>query len=201
MVGFVGGKIYYGLNGPQKVVIDSRPTKSDPIYVKIYETNNDKLSRDIGALRKDINELKVYSYYIGGQDNSINKSLPAKYELPKNVKGYYLAAISGIIDSTHISTAIRKGAPIIISFSLRDKNLLSAATPTIVEIVNIKSNTEVVQIFNDAFELRYGQNNIVIDADLPRGNYELRYGYYKIAELNREFPYFYSKQFNFKILE
>jgi len=201
LVSFVSGKVYQGIYGPQKVVIDSRATKSDPIYVRIHDNYGDKLNRETGKLKKDINESKMYSNYVGAKDNNINKSLSDKYELPKNVKGYYLSAISGITDNSRVDQAIKRGYPIIISFLLRDKNILSTATPAIVDIVKVVSSNEVTQVYKNAYELRYGQNNIVIDVDLPRGKYELRYGYYRVGELSREFPNFYSKVFEFKVLE
>jgi hypothetical protein len=198
LVGFVGGKIYQGVYGPQKVVIDS---KSSPVYVKIHETDSDKLAKEIGSIRKDISNIKVYSDYLGGKDNAINKSLPTKYELPKNVKGYFVVPILGVTDSSRVDSKHAKGKPIIISFSLRDKNLLSNATPTIVEILRIVSKAEVMQVLRNDYELLYGKNNILIDVDLLKGEYKLRYGYFMKDELRNEFPNFYSKEFDFKVLE
>ena len=201
LIGFMGGKTYQGVYGPQKVVIDSQSTISNPIYVRMHENSNNNIASEIGRMRKDINNIKVYSDYIGGKDNNINKSLLDKYELPKNVKGYYVTAIMGVADNSRVDSKYKKGVPIVISFSLRDKKILSNSTPTIIEILKIVSKTEVVQIFRSDYELKYGQNNIVIDVDLLRGEYKLRYGYFKLDELNRDFPNFYSKEFNIKVLE
>ena len=201
LVSFLGGKIYQSVYGPQKVVIDSRPTKTDPIYVKLNDGQGNKLNKEILNLKKDVNNIKVYSSYLGNQDNTINKPISGSYELPKNIKGYSVASISGMTDTSKVNSNIKKGEPIIISFVARDVNLLKMATPVIVEILKTISKNEVLQVYRNVYELKNGQNNIVIDVDLSDGNYEMRYGYYKIAELKRKFPNYYSKQFIFKVFE
>jgi len=203
IIGFFGGQAYQRMYGPQKIVIDAQATKAEPIYVKIQDIDDrhtsETMKSEIKGIREEINKIKIYSNYLGDNNQSINRKWPSKYGLPSNVKGYYASSIIGITEASCVDSKLQSGKPIIVSFILRDKDVITKATPMIVEVMKAISKNEVLQVYSGAYELKHGKNNIFIDAQLQSGTYELRYGYYLLDELNKEYPHFYSKQCSFYV--
>ena len=93
ILAFFGGQAYQKMFGAQKVLIDAQATKAQPIYVKIQEKNgrltSEAMKREIKGIRDEVGKLKVYSNYLGNDNQNINKQWASRYELPSNVKGYY----------------------------------------------------------------------------------------------------------------
>lgn len=203
ILAFFGGQAYQKMFGAQKVLIDAQATKAQPIYVKIQEKNgrltSEAMKREIKGIRDEVGKLKVYSNYLGNDNQNINKQWASRYELPSNVKGYYSTSIIGIAEANCVESQFQSEKPIIIRFVLRDKTVIAKATPLIIEVMKVLSKNQVQQVYSGAYELKHGENNIVVDIPLENGMYELRYGYYLLSELNKEYPHFYSKQCAFSV--
>jgi hypothetical protein len=202
LLGFIGGLIYQNINGPQKVTIDSDATRTKPLYVQIRNSSECEVTsqsdagdvkKELRSLRNSIEDVKLYSKYIGGNDRPFNALKTNAFILPHNVKGYYSVPLLGIAQANCVPQNLRNGEPLIIGFYLRDKTIINKSTPLFVRVILKKSDSQLVQIFEQQYEMKEGQNNILADVNLEAGKYEITYGYYLLNEMTREYPNYYCK--------
>jgi hypothetical protein len=205
----MGGLMYQRINGPQKVTIDSEATRNKPLYVQINndsaaaiksQANTGDVKKDLKSLQKSIEDVSLYSKYISGQNGSFNTPKVDAFKLPPNVKGYYAVPLLGVAQAACVPQQLKTGEPLIVGFSLKDRLIINKSTPLFLRVILKKADSQLVQVFEQQYDMKEGQNNILADINLGAGKYEITYGYYLLNELTSEYPNYYSKGCSFRIL-
>jgi hypothetical protein len=206
VLSFFFGMTYERINGPQKVTIDSEATRNKPLYVQISNGTSTKsqttfldVKNELKSLQKSIKDISLYSKYVGSDSSSFNSPKMPAFILPHNVKGYRILPLIGVTQATCVPERLKKGAPIIVSFYLKDKRIITKSTPLFVRVILNKTASELVQVFERQYEIKEGQNNIIADLNLDEGKYQIYYGYYSLNELTSQYPNYYSQKCNLNI--
>jgi hypothetical protein len=202
---FVSGTLFNFYSGPDKVIVTNSENQ-EPILVR-FEKKTEKPESDVKDYISSLNaEIKLLREILINQDLHYNNDdkeaeriVPnqiqsPKYILPENVEGYSPVAFIGVTDSNCPKTVLKKNEPMIVQFKLLDKSILSRTTPIFFDIVKTTSETSVLEVFSQQFEIKNGLNIIYALIDLPVGEYQMSYGFFLRNELEKKYPNFYSKK-------
>jgi hypothetical protein len=130
-----------------------------------------------------------------------NRLQPSPFQLPSIAVGYLSKSLDAFAVSDCPPPNVNYGDILELKFSLLGTIDRKELTPAFVFVYGKGPEGQLVgQLYEQQYELREGDNRIVIVAGLSEGSYEIVYGFYRISELNTKYPPFYSQRCDFSVV-
>ena len=183
---------------------DKKPNEGAPPAVQQPTANELAAAEKLDHALENINRLQRQLDEQAKQSRALVSTLtpPSVPELlqtvsfgvPAGVKGYtQVDLIRGFADATCPPNQVLSGETLTIWFKITDVSILERATPLYVRIIEERKPKDFWHAFGQWYEMRPDRNKVEISKPLTPGKYELRYGVYIRAEMDKEYPPFRSK--------
>ena len=124
-----------------------------------------------------------------------NRLQPSLFQLPSIVVGYLPKSLHGFAVSDCPPPNVNYGDILELKFSLLGTIDRKDLTPAFVFVYSKGPKGQLVgRLYEQQYELREGDNHILVVAAFSEGSYEIVYGFYRISELNTKYPPFYNRR-------
>ena len=193
---FVSGRVWDRIGGPQEVTVRDAVRPTDTLVVRMARDSSGQdrgLAEQLRQLNRQIARLAGAATATPNPEDlpNPNKLLVSRFEFAIGVKGWSQESFSTIARAGCPPNKVSRGQLVTVSFSPLGTVDIRDLSPVFLRVIRTDT-TEHVLALEQQYELRAGRNVIVFSAALAPGIYELGYGVYHLADLNKEFPSWYS---------
>ena len=194
-VSFIGGLVWKGFSGPDRVFIENRSTGKTDTLINIL-----RIESDNPLLRPTPNNSSQIQVASSIPNKGKAHIAWPKFQFPEVVKGYKKRSIASFCSINISQQAYHTNEFIEIKLSMFDESIIKRSSPIFVEILERKTESSFTSIWKEQIKIYSSENVLFVPITFPKGEYKLSVGFYLIDEIHEEYPPRYMKEYKLKVV-